>query len=176
MRKWRKKQLSNKSKAEMAAQDNFINAKNSVEQLNEAFDRHRASVSGAVEEMIKLVSEYRKLPSSFKKIIELLEKNNTPIRNTKKALSEQEKLMRQVIAERERLALATSKENQELQKLRAEKAKINAEYRKESKAQQEQNILSQQAGNYYEQLRIRIARLTQEYQNLAAKKAITGSL
>ena len=149
----------------MAAQDNFINAKNAVEQLNEAFDRHKKAVSGAVDEMNKLVGEYEKLPSQFKKIIELLEKNNDPIKTTKTALSEQEKLMRQVVAERERLALATSKENQELQKLRAEKAKINAEYRKETKAQQEQNALSQQAGNYYEQLRIRIARLTQEYQN-----------
>lgn len=160
----------------MATKDNFIDAKNAVEQLNEAFNKHKEAVSGAVTEMSKLVGEYQKLPSQFKKIIELLEKNNEPIKGTRKALSEQEKLMRQVVAERERLALATSKENQELQKLRAEKAKLNAEYRKEAKTQQEQNTLSQQAGNYYEQLRIRIARLTQEYQNLAAKKAITGSL
>ena len=68
----------------MAAQDNFINAKNAVEQLNEAFDRHKKAVSGAVEEMNKLVGEYQKLPSSFKKLIEEAEKNNININKTKK--------------------------------------------------------------------------------------------
>lgn len=133
----------------------------------------KKQVSELIDELLKAVDTVKMFNSEFKRVKvpsdadKAIKKTTESIKTQNKAINEAEKLTKRLEATRQKAALATSKENQELIKLRLETNKTNKETRDSIK-------LNTSLADSYEKLRIRLSQAEKEYRDLAASQGLNS--